>query len=601
MDNFEIISSIDSLPLPEVLHVRDFDERQKAIKQAARAAKKAAAATPAAAQQIRRPAKTKGTSVTRVGENTTTVAVSKKSQFNQTIIIPDAIDALFGMTAEERFAEVKRACERDEVTALTTYVAPLTTWINDLDYVMDNYGDVVQALEQHFNKPGRPETIRATWGDMSFDTETLKYIQEKFGYKTETPISWAGICHVFFNRSIRTMQRRKAYKSMLTSGETVIPPKHNRERTGTRGSSGSNKRIDPAEHTEAKNIASLAVRWASENPDNDNAQAIMKIATDRANRLAQNIPLFELNSGMNGNTETTPEPLNPPQDLARSAAQMTTYLNWENHHLPAPEFKRKYFADAAEDFKDRYHYAFQSAPFKRILELLEAKPDQVLSNARDLAELAQVLRGAGENANLLASVITTAINPPQSPEPQPTPEQGSPSLERQGSSDCQRTELGNGIVRVDFNDGVRVHYLQKDGKRMGEQQVNKFVREREAKSRDLKILEEWAKSHVGDAKKAKAECEGLSSTKVKYTLALLEELAASGRISATDLPNRHLIGQYACLGPELVEKLKHGAFHIDSQPSERAAGKGAADPQVTEIGDKSQPTSTGSTSSSSRT
>jgi hypothetical protein len=35
MEKFEIISSIDLLPLPEVLHVRDFDERQKAIKQAA--------------------------------------------------------------------------------------------------------------------------------------------------------------------------------------------------------------------------------------------------------------------------------------------------------------------------------------------------------------------------------------------------------------------------------------------------------------------------------------------------------------------------------------------------------------------------------------
>jgi hypothetical protein len=64
--------------------------------------------------------------VTRVGENTTTVAVSKKSQFNQTIIIPDAIDALFGMAAEERFAEIKRACERDEVPcACNDYFAPV--------------------------------------------------------------------------------------------------------------------------------------------------------------------------------------------------------------------------------------------------------------------------------------------------------------------------------------------------------------------------------------------------------------------------------------------------------------------------------------------
>lgn len=40
MDNFGIISSIDSLPIPEGPHVKDFDAAQKAAKIAARAAKK---------------------------------------------------------------------------------------------------------------------------------------------------------------------------------------------------------------------------------------------------------------------------------------------------------------------------------------------------------------------------------------------------------------------------------------------------------------------------------------------------------------------------------------------------------------------------------
>ena len=93
-------------------------------------------------------------------ETTTNVAVSLNSQFNQTIIIPAALDALFGMSAEERVAEVKRVCERDEVEALNTYVAPLTRWLNDLDYVLDNYADVVDALEDHFNNRARILQIR---------------------------------------------------------------------------------------------------------------------------------------------------------------------------------------------------------------------------------------------------------------------------------------------------------------------------------------------------------------------------------------------------------------------------------------------------------
>lgn len=36
-------------------------------------------------------------------------------------------------------------------------------------------------LGDHFNRPSRPEATRATWGDLGFDSEALKYIGEKFG------------------------------------------------------------------------------------------------------------------------------------------------------------------------------------------------------------------------------------------------------------------------------------------------------------------------------------------------------------------------------------------------------------------------------------
>jgi hypothetical protein len=219
-----------------------------------------------AAPEIRRPVESvkvplSPISSMRARKTATNVAISKESQFNQTIVITPAIEALFGLPPEERFEEVKRACERNEAEALSNYVAPLTNWINDLDYVLDNYAEVVEALEDHFNRPGRPEAGRATWGDLGFDAEMLKYVDQKFQDESDTPISWAGICHVFFNRSIRTMQRRKAFQLMLSSGETVIPDRKKR----TKSSASNNKPIDQAE---LEDIASRAVEWASENPDN---------------------------------------------------------------------------------------------------------------------------------------------------------------------------------------------------------------------------------------------------------------------------------------------------------------------------------------------
>ncbi len=54
METFGIISSIETIAFPKTIHIREFDKQQKAIKQAARAAKKAAA-TPAVETDISSP------------------------------------------------------------------------------------------------------------------------------------------------------------------------------------------------------------------------------------------------------------------------------------------------------------------------------------------------------------------------------------------------------------------------------------------------------------------------------------------------------------------------------------------------------------------
>jgi hypothetical protein len=92
-------------------------------------------------------------------------------------------------------------------------------------------------------------------GDLSLDTQTLKCISEKFGYTTDSPITWAGICHVFFNKSIRTMQRQKSYQAMLTSGETIVPHKNSSRKRPV--SNPAKTADDP----ETETLARLAIEW----------------------------------------------------------------------------------------------------------------------------------------------------------------------------------------------------------------------------------------------------------------------------------------------------------------------------------------------------
>jgi len=97
-----------------------------------------------------------------------------------------------------------------------------------------------------------------------------------------------------------------------------------------------------------------------------------------------------------------------------------TYVDWESYRLPTPDFKLKYFKEATGNFTDRFRHAVQGSAFKKILTMLKDKPQQVLANAHDFGNLAAVVQGAGDNLNLLAAAITTALTHPMEPEPPQT-------------------------------------------------------------------------------------------------------------------------------------------------------------------------------------
>jgi hypothetical protein len=129
----------------------------------------------------------------------------------------------------------------------------------------------------------------------------------------------------------------------------------------------------------------------------------------------------------------------PALPASASVPQTATYADWKNHHLPSPAYEVKYFEEASANFKDRYLYAFQGSVFKKILDMLEDKPEKVLSNAHDFAQLTVVLRSAAENLKLLAAAITTGLTPP--PEPAPGPDQGTygPPQSSTGDREQSRT------------------------------------------------------------------------------------------------------------------------------------------------------------------
>jgi hypothetical protein len=134
------------------------------------------------------------------------------------------------------------------------------------------------------------------------------------------------------------------------------------------------------------------------------------------------------------------EPL--PVPTGTLAPETATFDDWQNHQLPAPEFKLKYFSEASENFSRTYLYSFQKSGFKKIIEVLRDKPDQVRTNATDFAQLANVLRGVAENANLLAAAISTALTLSPGPLPTTEPEE-QPEEQNAGQHDPDLTVLAN--------------------------------------------------------------------------------------------------------------------------------------------------------------
>lgn len=381
MDDFGTISSIESLPVPEGPHVKDFDAVQRAAKIAARAAKKAA--PPSA--------------VTR--------------QMSPNLALPAITPPTFQSVAD--FVEAYKTTDKT--------IADLTAkFVEAADVAKQKHDDILPHLaymqsllskkgsNHHLVVEARKRGERVPWWTQYYNA-----------YKNK---AW---------ESLRTMERRiAAYRK----DPNVRPTKPG---SGTGGDKP--KHLTRLEHKLLGTATSVhealtdinagrvddAVKKLKENlPTQDRIEEYLERGVNPA--LANPDGHAKAQADSSEQQQGSEEPIEPSLTLPASAPvpQTATYEEWKNHQLPAPDYKRKYFREASQNFTVRYRHALQSSTFEKILDMLKDKPQQVLANAHDFAQLAVVLRGAAENLNLLAATITTALTYPTEAEPgtEPAPE-----------------------------------------------------------------------------------------------------------------------------------------------------------------------------------
>jgi hypothetical protein len=170
-----------------------------------------------------------------------------------------------------------------------------------------------------------------------------------------------------------------------------------------------------------KNVAMAAQQLAEADVDNPAYNPIR----EAINKKPQEGLFVDVDLPTNGISTITATHSGVPTSAA------VTYEDWERYQLTAtaPVYKRKYFVEASSDFIDRFAYSMSGSAFKKLLLMLREKPEQVLANAQDFAQLAVVLRGAAYNLNLLAAAITNSPAPSPQPLPKPTPAESSTSQE----------------------------------------------------------------------------------------------------------------------------------------------------------------------------
>ncbi len=310
-------------------------------------------------------------------------ALESNASDSQSIVPDNSIDG--------EYVEPAKSVERKVEPISRAILSNPDTTMEHLHEMATHELDVLDAL----NKEGRQiikTRLMAIWEEMSVRFERGESINGISGT--------GGKGMGKYLRSIGVdPAKRRSWKFEIRQQETLRlaqenPPSKSRRTT--------KKEIVINSETEADLIAKAGVRMAQKLVGDGMTPPQERI--NKAGAMAKDI-LEAIADGQYARLE----PLPVPTEIL--APETATLEDWQKHRIPEPKYTLKYFAEATENFSHSYMYSFQKSGFKKIIQTLRDKPDQVLSNATDFAQLATVLRGVAENANLLAAAISTALTP----------------------------------------------------------------------------------------------------------------------------------------------------------------------------------------------
>ena len=316
--------------------------------------------------QIRRPAK-------RSTAAKQSQALESNASENQSLVPDNSIDG--------EYVEATASLERKVEPISRAILSSPATSMQQLHEMAKHELNVLDAL----NNEGRQiikKRLMAIWGEMSVRLEQGESINGISG------TGGKGMGKYLRSIGVDPAQRR-SWKFEIRRQDTLRLAQENPPIKGKRSTT---KEIVIHSETEADLIAKAGVRMAQKLVSDGMTTPQERI--NNAEEMAKDI----LEAIADGQYDLL-KPLPPP--TATLMPGTATYEDWRKHQLPAPEYKRKYFGEASGNLQAGYLQAFSKRGFKELIQMLRDKPDQVVSNAQDFAQLATVLRGVAENANLL--------------------------------------------------------------------------------------------------------------------------------------------------------------------------------------------------------
>src|ERR1700733_2696285 len=330
---------------------------------------------PATAPQIRRPARNP------VGAKSSQALVSSASE-SRSIVPVNSVDG--------EYVETTQSVERKVEPISRTVLSSPGTTMEQLHEMATHELDVLDALSNEGRQIIKTR-LMAIWEEMSvrFDRgESINGISGTGGKGMGKYLRSLGIDPA--KRRYWKLEIRQK-EALRLAQENPPPPKR-----------GKKREILINSETEADLIAKAGIRMAQLLACDNMTSPQERV--NKAGAMAKNI-LEAIADGQYAQLEPLPPPAETP------VPETATFEDWQRHQLPAPDYKLKYFADASENFSRNYMCSFEKSGFKKIVQTLRDKPDQVRSNAQDFAQLATMLRAMAENANLLAAAIFKAVTP----------------------------------------------------------------------------------------------------------------------------------------------------------------------------------------------